>query len=251
MKKIYITLVSAAVIGFAQGALITVGSAQGALITDDFNRADTALSSDLSASIGSGWTAGSSITEGQIASNAARVTVTESGSGMAVNTSLASLNEGRGTHFTVSADVTLDSAGGGVWGGVVVNYQDEDNFYALRYNGEGTVQFYRVWTGGGNSWSGGSFTHVPGRSYRVTVASDTPYIYDFSITDLTTDTVVFSAAGQNVGVSKHTNGYSGLYSNSNAATFDNYQLEVIPEPATIGLFVISSASILFWRRLRM
>lgn len=224
---------------------------QASTITDDFNRADTTLSSDLSASMGSSWTAGTTITEGGITSNMAVVQVTEAGSAMAVNTSLASLNEATGDSFTVSGDVKVDGAGGGQWAGLVVNYQDQDNFYTLRYSGAGSVQFFRVFTGGANAWTGGSFTHTAGRSYRVTVASDTAYTFDFSITDLTDDTVVFSAADMDVGIGKHTDGFSGLYSNTSVATFDNYQLETIPEPATFGLLLTGFMGIvvLFRRKL--
>ena len=55
------------------------------------------------------------------------------------------------------------------------------------------------------------------------------------------------------GTSSFTNGYAGLYlaGGSGAFLYDHFSLDVIPEPATLGVLAVSAAGLLLARRLRI
>ena len=145
---------------------------------------------------------------------------------------------GNGTNFTFS----LDLAGrhnAAIWAGVAFNYQDKDNFYALRF--KNTTDNYQVLTRVNGAWqtivSAGhaSAAFVDSAYYRLTISSSNAYEFSYSMAKVSDGTVVASG---NVVDPNHnfTRGYAGLYQSSKGgahAQFDNFSL-MIASPLAAG-----------------
>ena len=243
MKKLIVILT---------GCLI-VCVAQATLITDDFNRIDTAPSN-----LGSNWTVTAGLTgqahfkiSGDTAFNTDYVNQNNTGKDTAYLNTLGTLNTD-GKRFTISCDIKLDNTGNSNFTGLMFNYQDPLNYYILRYNGLGTsVGLAHVIDGVVGTFGGTaqSFTHDVSKFYTLTVSSTAAYTFDWSLkNDL--GTVLCSATGATDNTSSFTDGFGGIFSaNSFDNTYDNFSLEVIPEPVTLGLFGLSSIIITAFHRI--
>lgn len=250
MRKSKSTLVGM-LIGFISISTVS----QGAIITDDFNRADTAVASDNVASIiGNGWSNGSPTTATsnfRILNNEIDVTGSTT-PWFLVNTAVGTINDGENNSFTLSGEIKLGVAGNN-YAGLVVNYQDSQNYYEFRIKGTGDVQWFRIVNGssGGTALNqAAAFTPVADLYYKMSVSSSTAYNYDLSIVDTTDDSVIFSKSITDT-AQKFKDGLGGFYSSHNVSYFDNFNLETIPEPATAGLLITSAFGILCIRRRMM
>ena len=217
------------------------------IIGDDFDRAETAWSTDASL-IGSHWKQFDGEDEWRIFDNAVQV-YGVNGDPTLYNDELQTLSGG-GNSFDLSMDV---DAIGSVWAGIVFNYNNPSNYYMLRFKGD--YQGYQV-LGIRDNGSPNVIVNVDAPStfalntfYTLSVASDTAYEFDYSIKEAGSGTVVVS--GSCIGdESLAVGGYAGaLFSNSGPyAQYDNFSLKVIPEPATFGLLGLAGAAALFIRR---
>ena len=217
-------------------------------LADNFDRASTTFSTDASL-IGAGWnTSEPANQEWRIDSNELQADVIGANDpAILYNTDL-TLDTG----FTYSADVRLQ----GAYGGVVFHYQDVDNYYAARVRSWGGVyQILRVVDGGVHTVfnkSDGAFSG--NQFYTFTVTSDNAYNFTLEITEQGESTILNPTTTGTDAASAFTGGYAGLYSGSNSASpdtrFDNFNVQTIPEPATIGLLGISAAGLIAFRKLR-
>jgi len=222
-------------------------------ITDDFNRADTAASTNLSLAIGSNWINGND-TNGlaRIFGNEVDITGVF-GTALAkftmLNTAIGTLNNGLGTNFTLSAIVKMDTTASTAQAGLIVNYIDVNNYYQFRYSGTGNVQFTRTVAGVVSATPlsvTAAFTPVQNRPYELTVSSADPYVFDVSVRDTVTDTIVYSKVGVTDANSNFKDGFGGVYATTGLAGFDNFSLTATTAPATqstLSLFIISSLPI--------
>ena len=122
MKKIIITT-TVLMLGFS--------SARASSITDDFERADTGVTTDGSV-IGPGWVNATGLDEWELETGAVyRRTNLGGAEPVLYNNALETLS-GSGDSFVLSADIYLRQNG---WNGIVFNYQDPGNFYELRVKG--------------------------------------------------------------------------------------------------------------------
>ena len=238
----------------AMSLLFAVAAASRATtITDDFNRANTAQSTDTSL-IGPNWkqSAGSAnqwLISGNILH--ARPYVNPA---IMYNDALQTVSGG-GTNFTLSLDVSAKVPT--AWAGVAFNYQDEGNFYYLRIK-EGTSQYQLIASVAGNQTavvlvnkSDASTTFDEDAFYTMTITSDTAHDFDFTITEVGSSTVLNPTATIIDSGNNFIGGYAGLYTpaaGGHNAKFDNFSLEVIPEPATLGLMGLVGAAAIFIRK---
>ena len=200
--------------------------------SDDFNRANTVPQTATNSPnlIGSQWTVATgtwAITNNQLVQAAGTLVGNQC---IYLNT-LQTLDPGAGTNFTVQATVQLNTVTteGSSAAGILFHYQDGANFYALRYFGNGTVQFYRKYLGGEAAIASGSFTPVQNRLYTLTVSSIAPATFALGIYDTVAATTVYTNAGVGGGVA-FPGGYGGLYAGLNTAVmnYDNFSLTVTP-----------------------
>ena len=145
-------------------------------VTDNFTRADTEAST-ASTSLGTNWVNGAS------AANEYRVfrkkldIRSQTPPFMPLNTELETLNEGVGTNFTLHGTTLLNVASDSGFAGLTFNYQDVNNYYALRYGGAGLVQVVRVVNGSVSTLvsTSGAFSHTVSGPYELMVFSENPY----------------------------------------------------------------------------
>ena len=235
------------------GILCAASAAWATLVTDDFNRTNTTQSNDTSL-IGSNWkqSAGSAnqwLISGNILH--ARPLVNPA---ILYNDALQTVSGG-GTNFTLSLDVSAKVAT--AWAGVAFNYQDDGNYYYLRIK-EGSSNYQLIGAVGGAQTASvlvnktdASITFTEDVFYTMTITSDTAYNFDFTITEVGSSTAVNPTASVVDGGGNFTGGYAGLYTPSaggHNAKFDNFSLEVIPEPATLGLMGVMGAAAIFIRK---
>ena len=235
--------------------LLGASSAWATLITDNFDRADTTRTTYTVNVGGSGWTqSGDGVNPASdwwISGNTARGRARASDAVM-YNTDLSTVSGG-GDSFTLSTDVmTLN---GGYWNGVAFNYTDADNMYFIRFKSD-TGEYQLIERNDGvqtthvnTTLSSGTFAQDV--SYTITVASDAAGKFNYSI--LNGATVVVSGSVDD-SANAVTGGYAGLYTtgldNAAQGVYDNFSLEVIPEPATLGLFSVAFGLILVIRKIR-
>jgi hypothetical protein len=223
-------------------------SVQAALISDDFNRADAHASGAATlTTIGNDWTGEGSRRWDIAGSNL----VSNTGTGSYIyNAGLETLNSAMGTSFTQVGYIILNKTAASAYGGMVVNFDtNTDTGITFRFNGIGAVQFQRP---NGTGITSGTFseTYVSDREYRMTISSSVANTYDLEIFDTVLDTVVFGAHDVvNGGASASSDGYGGFYANTAGITYDDFSLNTVPEPATLGLLMGSSLAIIGLRRL--
>ena len=211
--------------------MVAVSATQAGIVTDDFNRADTVSSTDTTL-IGANWAqSGSLNSRWRIGSNTVYSTVSTD-PGLMYNTAQQTIGGGNGS-FTVSADVA--AAANSVWTGVAFNYQDDNNFYCVRF--KGGFESYQLLAKVGGSWkvlkSGNAtetFAFGSDAFYRVKVTSDYAYGFTAEIMNLSSSNTVVLA--ETVDADENfSNGYAGLLLTSSStngtefARFDNFSLE--------------------------
>lgn len=158
---------------------------------------------------------------------------------------------GNGTNFTLSLDVASKTSG--AWAGLVFNYQDDSNYYAARFKSDAAgFQMIKVVGGvvGVMQYGNTSANFVEDVFYTMTITSDTAYVFDITITKAGQSAVFGSGTDRTDTESNFTGGYAGVYANSTgySAGHDNFSLEVIPEPATMGLVGMFAVGLIFVRR---
>lgn len=229
--------------------MVVAGSVHATLITDDFNRADASgTGTNTLTTIGNNWVGQGArrwdISSGELVSN--------TGSGSYIyNIGAGTLNSAAETSFTQIAYVALNNTASTAFGGMVVNYDTNTSTgVAFRFAGNGAVSLLRP---NGTVIASGTFsqTIVSDRAYRMTISSDSANTYTLEIYDPIASAVVYSAANVvNSGASASSDGFGGLYANTLGITYDDFSLNVIPEPATISLLGSAMLGILMFRRLR-
>jgi hypothetical protein len=195
---------------------------------DDFNRVDTAYSSDGSL-IGPNWVNAYSgdewkVCESNLCLNAGGVP------GILYNASLAT-QSGFGGSFLLSADVCAEVG----WAGIVFNVQDASNYYVLRFKA-GTRDYQLLGVQGGTNatvvkWSDASSVFAAGNFYSISVSSSEACEVDFSICD---GDSVMASAGVSDSQSLFPAGYAGFYnvvtgSYDPDSRFDLFSLRVVPD----------------------
>ncbi|MEI8206931.1 MAG: PEP-CTERM sorting domain-containing protein [Kiritimatiellales bacterium] len=237
--------------------LLGVTTAWAGLIADDFNRVNTAYST-AGSTIGANWVNPSSANKFSISNNVLYMDAVGGGNNCILYNNAQQTLSGSGSSFTLSAQVAGHATVTATWQGVVFNYQNASNYYTLRFKtGAAGYQLLGVSNNAtivvksGNSTAG---NFAAGTLYAVTVASDAAYDFDYSIKSVDGLTTFVSTNSVDAN-SFFTGGYAGLYLGSapNPAPdsrFDNFNLTVIPEPATIGMFGLAAVLILLFRRSR-
>ena len=247
------------------GMAICASSAMAIIITDNFNRSDSNWSSDGS-TVGSGWTGtqvGSENHNWKISDNAVVANVNPQDVAL-YNTDLA-LNNVGGYSFTTSLDVTVD-VDEQIWSGIAFHAQDSKNFYYARIRAGSAVGSNNVQIGGLGSGSGlwenestalpdgNGQNFVTGETYTFSVSSDTANVFDVSVVRKSDEAVMYSESGITDAGLTLTGGYAGIYhgtavlGGSIKSHYDNFSVEVIPEPATFGLLGLAGAAVLFVRK---
>ena len=232
--------------------LFSVSSAWAELVVtatsvfDDFDRtANYGSTPTLGTNLWSSGTGEWGIVDGKAAVTTANA--------VAYNTALSTMS-GSGYEFTLSAEIHLPVTN--KYAGIVFNYQNASNYYTFRYkSGSGTYQVRRLVNGVDASVGNFTSSHIFGTNtaYILTVTSSEAYNFKVSIAAadnpmvLLVDNVMIQDANNSF-----TGGYAGLNQTSSATQggFDNFRLEVIPEPATMGLLGLAMGVILLLRRIR-
>ncbi len=223
--------------------------AQATTITDDFSTAGDPLPGN--------WFQYSS-TGTNFVSNGSYASIKQAKgdpNAVAWNTGLETISGG-GTNFDLSVDVSVHS--GGRLTGVAFNVQNATNYYFVGIViGGSAYRFYEVVDGTGTQLFAGNasvvFSDRNKTNYTINVTSDTEGSYDFFITEKGQSTVLNSITNYTVSGTALSGGYAGLYTHGNSSEFryDNFSLETIPEPATLGMVGLAAAGIIMMRRLRM
>ena len=210
------------------GALLSAGVLlQAAEIADDFNRADTAYAAEGS-SVGSEWVNSEGSSVWKIVRGALFVN-TQSAPAILYNKALET-ESGDGKQFSLSADIAGNLAN--TWVGLVFNYQDPANYYAVRIKmNTSDYQVLAIIDGATALLLKGKSkaNFIPGTTYSVTVASDTVGVFDISIQRAgRTDILNPNQIAQDFSASLK-GGYAGVYSPSASAAdpdavYDNFSL---------------------------
>jgi hypothetical protein len=248
MKKVFVALT----------ASLVFATAHAVLITDNFNRADTAFASnntEVAASIGSNWMPiRETNSQYRIYNNAVDIGVTEAGVQKAslIYTGAGTLNAGAGTDFTLSATLRQDTTAATGFIGLIFNYQNDSNYYLFRLSGAGAAQMVAYSNGvAATVLNTAPFTPVQNRPYTFTVSSADPYTFDLSIFDTVAGSAVYSnSLTLAAAFVKHQDGLGGMHATSGLATMDDFSLNVIPEPATIGMLSLGALAVAIIRRFR-
>lgn len=197
-------------------------------IHDDFSDSDTAYSTNGSG-IGTAWVNSRDTTNWKITNGTLMVNSAVSGPAVLYNT-FQHTGSAINRSFTNSADVTalIQDA----WVGIAFNYQNDTNFYAVRFKGgTASYQLYRRVNGSDSALVSGtaSSTFQTGVSYTITVSSDTAYQFDFAITETGSSTILNSKTSGTDSDSNFTDGYAGLYNTKpgEAVKYDNFYLSAV------------------------
>ena len=230
-----------------------IGAVQAALVTDNFDRGDTAYSTDES-NIGANWVAGAADAQSAIKGNTLAYEPETVADNVFYNTGLAMTTAGADA-WDMSFDVMLKGAG--TWGGIAFNVQDSNNYYGIRFKAGDTLGgLIRVVNGALANVTAltASTTVVAGTAYTFNVAATDAYTFTYSVTSL--DGLTTLVAGTSTDVQGNFDGgFGGIYYNHALnsqlpdVVGDNFSVEVIPEPATLGLFGVSSFIFILIRKL--
>ena len=206
-------------------------------VSDDFNRAETDYSTD-SGFLGEGWKNSGSVTwalkNGMLTADHC-----VPGEYALYNSSEETCGEAAGG-FEVSAEVI--GMFGGAWAGVVFNYQDPDNFYAVRFqSGTRIYQFVKIVHGRISavvSQKDAVRQFSVGAAYQVKVVSTEPYKISFEITEAGDSAVLNPVAAGVDRSGSFQGGYAGLYVRSASgsavpdAMFDNFSATGVANKST-------------------
>ena len=215
--------------------LCAASAAWATLVTDDFNRPDQDYTSDTSL-IGAHWKQPGTTNTWSIGNGGVYSYVKER-PGFLYNDEVETTS-GNGNSFALSLDVALRHSLP-IWAGITWNYQNVTDQYILRMK-----ETYDDW----QLLSNNNHLHVIASGhapevfaadtyYTLSITSANAYQFDYSIVR-TSDSAVFASGSATDGSSLYTGGYAGFYQDTTGgahAKFDNFSLEAIPEPATLGL----------------
>jgi len=229
--------------------LCSVSATWATLVTDDFNRPNTVYTNDTSL-IGPHWQQNWSANKWSIGNGSVYGDLTV-GEAVLYNDELQTTSGG-GDSFTLKLDY-VGRHNVTVWGGIAWNYQNADNFYCLRY--KNTTDDYQLLTMRNGGWanvSSGKASAIFADSafYSFEITSANAYEFAYSIKERTSGTLVASGTYTPAG-SDFNGGYAGIFQTSTGGAHtatDNFSLEVIPEPATLGMVAILGGAILFIRK---
>lgn len=229
--------------GIMVGLLAIVGvSAQAVLITDDFNRLDTAAVTGNMTDIGT-W---ESTATWKIGGEELDSVTTTDGNYYALNNAL----ETSDGAFTLKGTVIVDSSNAGAYFGMTWNYHDNVNNYRVRYFINGTTQVLRSSAVEGARTIknvAGAFTPVNARGYEIAVTSAAADSFSLTITDTVTALPVYTTSWTDSAPSL-AGGFGGFHANNAGSTFDDFSLDAIPEPMTMGLMGTVAFGLVFVRR---
>lgn len=235
-------------------------AAQAVLVTDNFNRANTVFTNEVGATIGAGYAltqlGGDRQAQARILTNQIQLTQTTGGTANANNivlryTGLELANAGPEESFRVEGDIrSANSVAASLLYGLAFNYQSDGSFYVARINtgnAANILQFVRF-----NSAGVASSFHSAANSqmlaisslYNLVVESSGAGVFSYTLSGANIDGGVLSGTATDT-VLKLEGGFAGFYSTgaNTSILFDNLSIEVIPEPATLGLvgFVAAAA----------
>ncbi len=196
---------------------------------DDFNRPDVAVTSDTSL-LGRSWTNGAGANDEWTIVGGIMHSHALTGPGILYITELETIG-GNGTSFNLSVDVS--SKNPGLWSGVVFNYQDENNYYYVRFL-EGTSRYQMVAMVGGTESiivdeTDAATTFDEDRFYTINIASKGDYNFDFAITEVGSPIALNPTTNAVDSGSNFTDGYAGLLAPhaGYASKFDNFALRLV------------------------
>ena len=233
-------------------------SAQASLFTDDFNRANTASSTNL-ALLGSGYATvyppTNSVPMFQITNNVLKLSGGTAKNVALYQTAVQTLNT-NGNSFTVSADITTISAvSGTLLYGLAFNVQTNGYYYALRINTGNTnvLQFLEVTptnTLSTKNFNIGGGLLATNSVYNLSVSSDTAGVFSFMVTGANLGSGLSGTI--TAGGTVLSGGYGGIHDSAAnvGVSFDNLSITSIPEPATIGMLGIGAFAVVMIRRMR-
>ncbi|QHI68388.1 hypothetical protein [Tichowtungia aerotolerans] len=198
-------------------------------VQDSFDRADTTFSSNTEV-IGDEWTSESPVNwalqNGMLAAD-----YNVAGEYVLQHTAQETIS-GDGRGFDVSADVAGMFTY--AWGGVVFNYQDQDNFYAVRFRaGTRWYQLVRVVNGVISACvtKEDALTEFSvGTLYTIRVRSTEEYQFNFEITDPAGTAILNPTTEGKDAAQNFTGGAAGLYVRSASSSdvpdvlFDNFSV---------------------------
>lgn len=206
--------------------------------TDNFNRTDTGATTNGSV-IGSGYIISTPALPGnsgtaswKIAGNKLASTPGSNSNDTLVYGSLATRNSD-GLSFNLRADMT--TANSGAYMGLALNYQDADDFYAIRLKpGSSSIQLMCIQNVSGtvsstlvtsktlshtDTFGVQTMTIATGNTYYMRVTSNSAGVFVYTVTDTATG---FTVGGTLQDTSpKFSDGIGGLYSTLAASDFDN------------------------------
>jgi len=204
-------------------------------LTDDFNRADTAYSTNGSM-IGMGWNTSEPDVTGEVwrvSSNEVQCDIIGATDPAILYNAAVPLD----SEFTCSADVKLQ----GAYGGIVFNYQNATNYYVARIRGWGGLyQILRVEDGGvhvvlseatapENAFTGTEY-------YTITVSSDNASNFTLEIARQGETEVLNPVTNATDLAAAFAGGYAGFYCGSNSGSpdtrFDNFKVETAIQSST-------------------
>ena len=196
---------------------------------DDFNRPDVAVTSDTSL-LGRTWTNGAGAANEWTIVSGIMHSHPLTRPGILYSTELETIG-GNGTKFTLNVDVA--SKNPGLWSGVVFNYQNENNYYYIRFQ-EGSSRYQMVAMAGGTESiivdeTDASTTFAEDLFYTINVASDGNYKFNFTITEVGSSTVLNPTTVAVDSSESLADGYAGLLAPhvGYSSKFDNFALRLI------------------------
>jgi arylsulfatase A-like enzyme len=126
--------------------------------------------------------------------------------------------------YTLSGTVVLNTAHRTGFAGLVTHYQNPDDQYVFRFNGEGTVQFLE--TNGRNAILNEvrAFAHNPGTPYRLSIREAVPHQFELEIKEAASGRTVFSKTVTDR-KQLYSGGFGGFYNSAGSPAFDDFELK--------------------------
>ncbi len=245
MKKARIILVAVSLMVFS-GASVYGDY----VFTDDFNRADGDLGSNWQVSCGGTGTATASIVSNQIEAYASVW-----GDGPIPLVSCVAENTVLNDNFTVSAKIGMGPTV--TYFGFAWQIQDANNYYVIRLkaNESDDPMIFKlvdkVYTNTSsyvtNVQGAGTVSFTTDTLYAVTVEQTSAGVYNVSASD---GTNTWSATMTNSDYTNGRVGFAGGLTSSYKLLGDDFNLSVVPEPATLALLGTGGSLLLIRRKRR-
>ena len=136
------------------------------------------------------------------------------------------LTAGNGKSFKLATDVKLKVGAPTVFGGLIINAQNNNEYYVLRLSGVGAIQFLST-NNGGQSWSvlyNQSYPELIGMNYyHMEVFSDTPGVFALKISNIATANLVVDLTITDPSA-KYNGGVGGYWGEENYSLYDNFNI---------------------------